>query len=79
MVTETRNAEPEIRTELMRKERFDDIKQKFNAVSKNAEESIKTANPKDILAITLSFDNPVDVIEAKVITPDEYFREAFSK
>ena len=71
-------AAPELKVELMRKSRFDSIKMNFNKISNEADTAIQNANSNDILAITMSFDNPVDVVRAELITPDDFFKEVFS-
>lgn len=69
---------PETKTELMRKERFDKMKEKFDSVSEEATKVIDSASPKDILALYFKFDNPVEVLNAEIITPEQFLKEAFS-
>lgn len=71
-------ADPEVRVELMRRERFDKMRMNFNTISPDAKGIISKAKSEDILAITMSFDNPVDVVKAEIITPDDFFKEVFS-
>ncbi|MBS3096560.1 hypothetical protein J4480_03915 [Candidatus Woesearchaeota archaeon] len=73
------HVKPETVVELMRKSRFDSIRDKFDSVDAEADKKIINATPLDILAVTITLDNPVNVIDADIITPEEFLKEAFSK
>jgi len=63
--------------EFMRKERFERIKNKFDRVSSEANEIISKANDNDILRLALTFNSPIEVVEAEIFDEDKFVDLAF--
>lgn len=77
MNEETR-PKPETIVELMRKSKFDSMKKKFDYVDSSVDAVLANAKNDDILALTITVDNPVHVISAEITTTDHFLKEAFS-
>lgn len=70
-------SEIESEVEFMRRSRFDRIKDKFSEVSPEARKVIDKAKSDDILALTITFNSPIKVIEAELFDDKKFIDLAF--
>lgn len=69
--------ETETKLEFMRKARFESIRSKFSNITDEARENIEKAKDNDILKLDLTFNSPVSVQKAEVVTKEQFLDLAF--